>query len=109
MFIRKYCLLAISWLMVFCTAEKVQADDHTADIEGLVKRVSELADPKKSDYPDCYYIVEFEVKNIISGVITSRIINLSVPGFMNYKLTPYHRFKAGSRAVIRAACAARLV
>lgn len=65
-------------------------------VEGIVKNVSTLTDPKESDYPNCYYMTEFEVKRIISGTMTSALINLSIPGFKDYKLTSF-RLKVGDK------------
>ena len=97
----RYLFLAIFYAFLCMNGTSVQAEStdqnvNIANIEGLVLAVSKLADPKKSDYPDCYYIVEFEVKNIVSGQISTKIINLAVPGFINYKLSPY-QLKAGNK------------
>jgi len=75
------------------------ADDPSSfeiEVEGEVQGVSKLVDPKQSDYPDCYYMTTFEVKRILSGSMSSGSINLSVPGFKDYKLTSFH-LKKGDR------------
>ncbi|MFZ2653614.1 MAG: hypothetical protein WAX69_01740 [Victivallales bacterium] len=61
--------------------------------EGKITRASKLPDPLKSSYKDCYYTAEFEVLNVISGILSANQVIVVFPGFHDRKLTPEAKFK----------------
>ncbi len=66
-------------------------------VEGVVKARSALPNPKKSDYPDCRYTLEFEGNAILSGVACPQKIQLIVEGFRQYKTLPSATLKVGDK------------
>jgi len=73
--------------------EQNKNSDRLLIAEGEIKRISKLADPAKSDYPDCYFMAEFHIHSVLSGDMTESVINLAIPGFTGYKYTEYARLK----------------
>lgn len=68
-------------------------DKHASVIEGEIGQVSSVN--YNSDYPDCYVIAQFKIKNLVSGPATPRTVNLAIPCYMNYKPTKYAALKQG--------------
>jgi len=101
-------LFVLTFLLFLCAmpfaleaAEPVAPERNVQDavtvVEGTVKARSVLPDPKKSDYPDCRYTLEFEGNAILDGVACPRKIQLIAEGFQNYRVLPSGKLQAGDK------------
>ena len=82
------------------TLQELPDDLAKADItvlEGTLKELSAIPDPKKSDYPDCRFTALMVGNSIIGGAICPRNIQLIIDGFGNYKLLPTSKLKPGDK------------
>ena len=69
-------------------------------VEGEVLDISQVPDVNNANYPDCYYTVKFKVYNILKGKPTYKLLQLTIPAFYNYKLTPYTKIKKNNKLKI---------
>ena len=77
------------------------ADEFQSIIEGEISAISRIPNVKKSNYPNCYYTAEIKVHNILSGQAVPRLVELVIPAFYNYKLTPFVILKKGDKLQLR--------
>ena len=73
------------------------ADSGITLVEGTLKELSQIPDPKKSDYPDCRFTASLEGDSIVKGVPCQRKIQLVIDGFRNYKLLGTASLKPGDK------------
>ena len=66
-------------------------------LEGTLKELSAIPDPKKSDYPDCRFTALMEGDRIIDGARCPRKIQLVIDGFKDYKLLATAKLKPGDK------------
>jgi len=82
------------------TVEELPDDLSMANItvlEGTLKEISAIPDPRKSDYPDCRFTASLEGAVIIDGVPCQRQIQLAIDGFKNYGLLATAKLKPGDK------------
>jgi hypothetical protein len=75
--------------------------EFQSTIEGEILAISKVPSVKKTNYPDCYYTAKLRVHNILSGQAVPRIVQLVIPAFYNYKLTPFTALKKGDKLQLR--------
>lgn len=68
---------------------------ETTFLTGWIKARSELPDPKNSSYPDCRFTVHFKGNNILKGKACPEEIQLTLDGFLGYKLLKSASLKEG--------------
>ena len=66
-------------------------------LEGTLKELSALPDPKRSDYPDCRFTALMEGDSIIDGARCPQKIQLVIDGFKDYKLLATAKLKPGDK------------
>ena len=66
-------------------------------VEGTLKELSQIPDPKKSDYADCRFTALFDGESIISGAPCAKKLQLVLDGFINYKLLATSGLKPGDK------------
>jgi hypothetical protein len=71
----------------------------TTYLEGEIVERSDLPDPKKSDYPNCRYTVQFSGNVIKGGVPCPKEMALIVDGFENYKTLRTDTLKKGDKII----------
>ncbi len=69
-------------------------------MEGTIAEVSNLPDPKKSDYPNCRFIVRLVGHAILKGISSPKEVALVVEGFKDYKILPESNLKLGDKVSV---------
>lgn len=66
-------------------------------VEGIIAKRSELPDPRKSDYPNCRFTIDFIGNSILLGEPCPREFVLVIDGFENYKMLETDKLQEGDK------------
>jgi len=98
----KFRRLWLFFLVLLCMGNlNAAAPEVVAVVEGAIQDVSRLPDQKNLAYPDCNYTISVDLKQIISGSPVPQKIIVIVPGYRQYKATPFVQMKLESGMQIR--------
>lgn len=72
-------------------------------MEGTVRTISPIPDPRKNDYPDCLYSIMLNVNSVLSnansGSKIAKEVIINVPVMKDKQLLKYNTFKSGDKIV----------